>query len=117
MSAMNLFDRVYEAAVKRGHVVHMAAIGLRQLNIGTGETPAAAYATFRMAEQLVDAADDFHAGVEKYFRKTVKDAHGREWAIADTSCKVCGHPYCELYAMAGMLPKRQIPLVLVPMIG
>ena len=100
-------------AFKRGHVVCNAAIGLRQLGFGVSTTAEAAYSTYRMAEQLVDAADDFHEGVKKYFRKSVKDPQGEVWDIADTSCVSCGHPYCELYAMAGLLPKRPMPLVLI----
>jgi len=119
MSAMTLFDQAYKLAYARGHVVCCAAVGMRQLGFHAGPTPADAHASFRFAEQIVDAADEFHDALKPGFRDSFKTDMGDTLIYADTSCRLCGHPYCDLYLTAGLLPSRKpmtIPVILVQQI-
>lgn len=108
MSALSLFDEIYKQAYQRGHVVFCAAIGLRQLGFHVGPEPRQAHASFRMAEDIVEAAEEFYEAVKPGFRKgfTVPET-GDKVIFIDTSCKKCGHPYCDLYLTAGLLPQRE----------
>lgn len=114
MSGLLLFDKVYESALKRGHVVHAAAIGMQQLGICHGGSTKGAYAAYRLAEQMVDAAEEFLDAVKPYFRDTIKTQDGRKFKIVTPVCHVCGHPYCELYMLAGTLPMKMMPLHVHP---
>ena len=118
MSALSLFDQAYRRAFQRGHVVVCAAVGLRQLGIGVGTSEDDAQASFRLAEDIVDSAEVFLEGVKPYFHEvfTTPDACGHKFVYADTSCAKCGHPYCDMYLTAGLLPRRRpmgLPAIMI----
>jgi hypothetical protein len=118
MAGISLFDRLYAQAYTRGHAVHCAAEGMRQLRIGTKGSAPAAYGLFALAEQLVDAADDFYRAMSPRFRVGLTGPGGETLIYANTACVDCGHPYCRLYLMAGSLPKRDVlPVALIQTIG
>ena len=126
MSTRTLFDRAYRGALERGHVVHAAAVGMRQIAAVDSsqrsgfclglDQPKNVYNLFRFAEQLVDAAEEFQAGVKPHCRKTFTmqcPAHNvkHTFAFHEPLCPTCGHPLCELYLMAGVIDvKRRLPV-------
>lgn len=101
-----LFERAYRKAFDRGHVVCVAALHVLQTGLGrrgTREDPTPFLRTLRLAETLVDEAEEFWDSVRPMFAPAVFDTQQTR-AVHIPKCQQCGSEVCASYAVSAIPP-------------